>query len=259
MARPCFVANWKMNKTVKETLAYLTLLQKRFTHLSRPEVEIILAPPYTALFAARHWIKESGLPIKLAAQNFFYEAEGPYTGEVSSRMLCEAGCQYVIIGHSERRNSFGESDVTVSAKVQSAMSAGLIPILCVGESAQERDKGKTREVVKRQVREGFSLNVETTIPVCAAQCIVAYEPIWAIGTGQTPTPSEVEQVHQEIAETLREIGRGIVEKLPRILYGGSVNEENVAALMKEPHVNGMLIGGASLSAETFFNIVQLGI
>ncbi len=246
VAVPLFVANWKMNKTVAETLFCLDFFKKRFSDLSsKPDFEVVCAPPYTALFSASQRIKELGLPIRLAAQNLFYEPEGPYTGEISARMLCEAGCQYVIIGHSERRNYFGESDSVVSAKVLSAIGAGLIPILCVGETAKEREEGKTLEVVARQVKEGFS-----RVTGDFSHCVVAYEPIWAIGTGRTPSPSEVEQVHQEIARSVAGC---------RILYGGSVNEGNVAALMKEPHVDGMLVGGASLSAETFLNIVQLGI
>jgi triosephosphate isomerase len=239
-----------MNKTVAETLSYLTSLQKQFMCLSHQDVEIILAPPYTALFSASKRIKELGLQVSLAAQNMFFAEEGAYTGEISARMLCEAGCQYVIVGHSERRNSFGESDADVSAKVQNVTKGGLIPILCVGESAKERLEGKTLEVVLRQVKAGFGHKGDFDL----SRCVVAYEPVWAIGSGKTPTPHEVEQVHDGIARAFRgELG------LPRILYGGSVNEANVAALMKEPHVNGMLIGGASLSAETFFNIVQLGI
>ncbi len=246
MSRSCFVANWKMNKTVAETLAYLSTFQKQFSDLTQYNVEIIIAPPHTALFSAGQLIKELRLPIALATQNFYCGSDGPYTGEISSRMLCETGCQYVIIGHSERRIHFGEKDAVLSKKVDSAIEAGLIPILCVGESAQERDEGRTLEVVTRQVREGCGRNIGTL------QAIIAYEPIWAIGTGRTPVPSEVDQVHQAIAEVFER------EETPRILYGGSVNEGNVAAIMKEPHVDGMLVGGASLSVETFLNIVKAG-
>ncbi len=250
MALPCFVANFKMNKTVAETLSYLTLYRQRLSERPQQQnVEVILAPPYTALFSAGHKIKEGSLPIGLAAQNLYFEADGAYTGEVSSNMLCEAGCQYVIIGHSERRKYFGENDAIIAAKVFAAVEAGLTPILCVGESAKERQEGKTLEVVQRQVKEGFS---KMAGDMSLSHSIIAYEPVWAIGTGNTPIPSEVEQVHQEIARHLKENG------VPRILYGGSVNEANVAAFMKEPHVDGMLVGGASLSAETFLNIVQVG-
>lgn len=253
MALPCFIANWKMNKTVDETLLYLAIFQKRLSDFPLQDkvsdwIEVILAPPYTSLFSAGNKIKELSLPIGLAGQNFYFESEGPYTGEVSSRMLCDAGCQYVIIGHSERRNHFGEDDFVIGQKVQSAMGAGLIPILCVGESAKERQEGRTLEVVKRQVKEGFC-RVDEKSRFALSQSIIAYEPVWAIGTGKTPTPCEVEQVHQEIAR---------VSSGARVLYGGSVNEENVAAFMKEPHLNGMLVGGASLSAETFVNIIQRG-
>jgi triosephosphate isomerase len=245
VARPCFVANWKMNKTVEESISYIRLFQEQRTTLSIQNCDLILAPPYTALFSIWKIISGFSRPIGLAAQNLYYEADGPYTGEISARMLCEIGCQYVIIGHSERRIHFGETDFSVAAKVHAAISAGLTPILCVGESAKEREDGKTIEVVQRQVKEGFC-KIEGDL----SHCIVAYEPIWAIGTGKTPTPSELEQVHQKIAQSVRG---------PRVIYGGSVNEGNVAAFMKEPHVDGMLVGGASLSAETFLNIIQVGI
>ncbi|MBI3598787.1 MAG: triose-phosphate isomerase [Nitrospirae bacterium] len=211
-----------MNKTVAETLSYLTLCQQWLSKLPRLSCEIILAPPYT--------------------------------GEVSGRMLCEAGCQYVIIGHSERRNHFNENDSTITHKVQAALGANLTPILCVGENAKERLEGKTLQVIQRQVKEGLS-----RMDGGASHCMIAYEPIWAIGTGKTPTPFEVEQVHQKIARTLIDIGFKQRAPVIDILYGGSVSVENVAAFMKKPHVDGMLVGGASLSAETFMNIVQVGI
>jgi len=253
---PCFVANWKMNKTIEETLSYLSLCKKRFSHLPHQDVEVILAPPYTALFSVGKRIKELSLPIGLSAQNLFFKTEGAYTGEISPRMLCEAGCQYVIIGHSERRMQFGETDAIVVEKVQVALDAGLIPILCVGESAKERAEGKTLAVVKRQVKEAFCMDKHRLFDL--SRCLVSYEPIWAIGTGRTPMPFEVERVHQEIVQIFHEEGNLHAASRPRILYGGSVNEANVAAFMEEPHVSGMLVGGASLSAETFMNIVQLG-
>jgi len=272
MARPCFVANWKMNKTVVESLSYLTLLQKHLTDRALQNCDLIIAPPYTALFSMGKRIKELSLPtswvagvsppagvvppslrLSLAAQNIYSEADGPYTGEISAKMLCETGCQYVIIGHSERRNYFSENNNTIAAKVLASLGAGLTPILCVGERAKERKEGRTLEVVKRQVKEGLS-RVDGDL----SQCIVAYEPVWAIGTGNTPASSEVGQVHQAIAQSLKEKGRDDACGTLRIIYGGSVNEENVAAFMKEPHIDGILIGGASLSAETFVNIVQVG-
>ncbi|MEK7702664.1 MAG: triose-phosphate isomerase [Nitrospirota bacterium] len=250
MTRPCFVANWKMHKTIEETRTYFIALQKKLSELPSQAWDLIIAPPYTAIFSASEQIKALSLPVQLAAQNFHFEAEGAYTGEISSKMLCEAGCQYVIIGHSERRTYFGETNQTVGRKRIAAQQSGLIPIVCVGESAKEREEGKTLSVIKRQIEEAFA---ETTLGVGLS--LVAYEPLWAIGSGKTPMPSDVNKIHQEIAgffESTLETGK---KEIPRILYGGSVNEKNVAAFMKEPHIDGVLAGGASLSAETLVQMI----
>ncbi|MEK7286319.1 MAG: triose-phosphate isomerase [Nitrospirota bacterium] len=246
MTTPCFVANWKMNKTIAETKDYFSTLQEKLPHLLRETCDLIIAPPHTALFCAAQAIKTLHLPIFLSAQNFHFEKEGAYTGEVSAKMLCEIGCQYVIIGHSERRTHFGETDQGVAKKRVAALQAGLIPIVCIGETAREREEGKTLVVLKRQIEEGFSGVFNQP-----DQTIVAYEPIWAIGTGKTPLPFEVNQIHQAIADHFSGLGKHV----PRILYGGSVNERNMTDFIKEKYVDGVLAGGSSLSAETLVQMI----
>jgi triosephosphate isomerase len=249
--RPCFVANWKMHKTIAETRAYLIALEQGLSKLPTSEWDIIIAPPYTAISAAAELINRLHLRVGLAAQNCYFEKEGAYTGEVSLRMLCEAGCQYVIIGHSERRVRFGETDCDIARKKIAVEQAGLTPILCVGETAEERQEGKTLSVVKRQIEEGIFCGEPENGPLSKGDFLIAYEPVWAIGTGKTPTPSDVEQIHREISETLQVK----FSRTSRILYGGSANEQNIAAFMKEPHIDGVLAGGASLSAETFIKMI----
>jgi triosephosphate isomerase len=254
-----------MNKTLSEGKEYLKLLQKRLPEITHSDWEMILAPSCTALSSVFGWIQESALPIALAAQNFHFETEGAYTGEVSARMLREVGCRYVMIGHSERRIHFQEKDETIACKVAAAQLSGLLPILCVGENAAERNAGKTSSVIKRQIRKGFDLGpasrrafTEEPGMLDLSDCIVAYEPVWAVGTGETPAAQEVESVHLTIVNCLKSAGV-TPEGMPRILYGGSVNEKNVGFFMREPHIDGVLAGGASLSVETFVRIIETGL
>jgi len=256
-----FVANWKMNKTLSESRDYLGKLQKLLPKRARPGEQVIVAAPYTALASLFGWIKESSLEIGLAAQNLYFEAEGAYTGEISSSMLYDAGCRYAIVGHSERRLHFGETDQIVAQKVATAQISHLVPILCIGETERERQQGKTVSVIKRQIRNGLCLGLTSeggseSGPLDLSDCIIAYEPVWAIGTGKTPTSSDVEEVHQTLYTYLQSEG---VEGMPGILYGGSVNEKNISAFMKQPHIDGVLVGGASLSAETFVQMIELGL
>ncbi len=247
---PCFVANWKMNKTGSEALDYLDVLKTSASSLQK--AEIILAPAYTTLDRVSTGIRQANLPIRLAAQNLYFEPEGAYTGEISAKMLRDLGCQYVIIGHSERRTHFGETDADVRRKVVAASRAGLTPIICIGEDAREREEGKTLDVVRHQLKEGLAGLKEGDV-------LIAYEPVWAIGTGKTPTPSEAERVHLTIADYLESEKISCNGIAPRVLYGGSISEGNIAAFMKEPHIDGVLVGGASLSAKTFINLVRLGV
>jgi len=261
MATPCFVANWKMNKTLSEACDYLAHLQQGLKQEACKALEMILAPSYVILAAVAEQIRQLSLPIALAAQNLHHKTGGAYTGEVSGTMLREAGCRYVIIGHSERRVYFGETDAIIAEKVAVARGLGLVPILCVGESAEERENHKTELVVRRQLQVGLELSnsesASSRSDINLSDCLIAYEPVWAIGSGKTPTSAEVEQVHCTMISCMKSAGV-LEERMPRLLYGGSVDEKNIATLMKEPHVDGVLAGGASLAAERFMTIMELG-
>jgi len=262
MATASFIANWKMNKTLAESRDYLNKLQKLLPARAKSGDQVILASPYTALASLAEWIRASSLEIGLAAQNLHFAAEGAYTGEISSSMLYETGCRYVIVGHSERRLHCGETDEMIAQKLAAAGIAHLVPILCVGESEREREQNKTVAVIKRQIKKGLCLGLSSkgheNGPLDLSDCIIAYEPVWAIGTGKTPTPFEVEKVHREIYDYLQ--SEGVVsEGMPKILYGGSVNEKNISAFMEKAHIDGVLVGGASLSAERFVQMIELGL
>ena len=261
MATASFVANWKMNKTLAESHDYFNKLQKLLPARAKRGEQVIVAAPYTALASLSEWIKASSLEIGLAAQNLHFAAEGAYTGEISSSMLYETGCRYVIVGHSERRLHFKETDEIIAQKIAAAEIAHLVPIVCVGESEREREQDKTIAVIRRQLKQGLCLGLSSkghseSGPLDLSDCMIAYEPVWAIGTGKTPTPFEVEKVHQEIYDYLQSEG---VEGMPKILYGGSVNEKNIFSFMQKAHIDGVLVGGASLSAERFVQMIELGL
>ncbi len=244
-------ANWKMNKTVGETLEYLDLFLPSVKELTK--VEIMIAPPFTALSSASIRLdaarKEGEYNVKLGAQNMFYEEKGAFTGEISPLMLSELEVDYVIIGHSERRHKFGEKDSLINKKVISAVEHGIRPILCVGETLEEREQGKTLSVVERQIRSGLS-GVERDM----IYIDIAYEPVWAIGTGVNATPEQAQEVHRFIRSLINEISKGNDSKT-RILYGGSVNEKNARELIKEKNIDGFLVGTASLDPERFYRII----
>ena len=249
MGRLPFIAgNWKMNKTVGEAL---DLVRQLKASISRIEgVEVAVAPPFTALYAVRKELE--GSTIRLAAQNLFWEEKGAYTGEVSPPMLKEMGCHYVILGHSERRQFFGETDETVNRKIKAALGQDLDVIFCIGETLKEREEGKTFSVIEKQVTGGLKDIGKEEM----RRIVVAYEPVWAIGTGKTATPEQAEEVHRFIREKLgklfsREIAEGV-----RIQYGGSVTPENIKGLMGQENIDGALVGGASLKADTFSKIVR---
>jgi len=249
MARfPLIAGNWKMHKTVTETLDYL----RRFRELVAgiEDREIMIAPPFTALYLAGRELAGTG--IRLGAQNAHWAEQGAFTGEISPVMLKECGVTYVIIGHSERRNVFGENDEMIRKRLEGVLKAGLRPILCVGERLEEREAGRTFEVLERQVREALS----GFAPGDLGELVIAYEPVWAIGTGRTATPEQAEEAHRYVRGLLGELfGDDFAEKI-RILYGGSVKPENIAQLMARPDVDGALVGGASLDPETFARIVK---
>jgi len=249
VARKKFVCgNWKMHKTVGEAVA---LVQEVAAGLGEAEggVQVAVAPPFTALQPVAQVLR--GGSVELAAQNVHWEPQGAFTGEVSAAMLADAGCKHCIVGHSERRQLFGETDETVRKRVGAVLSAGLLPIVCVGETLQEREAGRTLEVVERQVRAALG-----GIPSAALAAVtVAYEPVWAIGTGKTATSAQAQEVHAAVRAILRELGGEVAAQI-RIQYGGSVKPENAAELMSQPDVDGALVGGASLKAKDFLAIVK---
>ena len=245
--KPFIAGNWKMFKTCPEAVQAASDLSQLVSGVS--DVEVMIAPTYTALAPVSEAIK--GGPVKLAAQNLFWEDEGAYTGEISAKMILSAGCSHVIIGHSERRQYFGETDETVNKKIKAAVDNGLVPILCVGETEKERDEDKTFSVLDKQVKKGL----EGFLLSDLGSLIIAYEPVWAIGTGKTATSDQAQEVHNYIRSMIGDdFGPSLAEGM-RILYGGSVKPANIKELMSMPDIDGALVGGASLDPETFSKIV----
>jgi triosephosphate isomerase (TIM) len=245
---PLLAGNWKMHGTRSEAVALASALAKDVGRVGGREV--LVAPPYTALETVAGIVK--GTDIRLGAQNVHWEPKGAFTGEVSASMLREAGCTHVIIGHSERRQLFGETNETVNKRLFAALAGGLTPIVCVGETLEEREADATVQVVERQITAGLA-NISAAD---LARSVVAYEPVWAIGTGKTATPAQAQDVHRTIRsqlETLTDLGTA--ERV-RILYGGSVKPDNIDSLMAEADIDGALVGGASLVAEQFIRIVR---
>lgn len=246
--KPLIVGNWKMHGTLGETIKLLTAL--KYQLIDQQHIEVVVAPPFTSLYSASVALSETH--VGLAGQNLYWEDEGAFTGEVSGRFLKEVGCRYVIVGHSERRKLFGETNETVASKLQAALKNELIPIVCVGENESQRDKGEHVATVERQLSGAFS---ELTLHDFD-QLVVAYEPVWAIGTGKTATAQQAGEMHQVIRDWLRKFFDAPTANRIRILYGGSVKPENAAELMAEHHVDGLLVGGASLKADSFTKIVK---
>lgn len=237
--------NWKMHNTISESVALAYAIKEGTTGLKNGEV--VVAPPFTALRSVGEAIKSSA--VTLAAQNMYYEDKGAFTGEVSPLMLKDVGCTYVIIGHSERRKYFNESDENVNLKVKKALATGLKPMVCVGETDGERNKGFTQAVVNRQVRGALA-----GIPDIG-NVVIAYEPVWAIGTGKVATPAQAEDVHDFIRRLLVEM-YGCVAADVRILYGGSVTKDNIGELIAIEDIDGALVGGASLKPDGFLGIIK---
>ena len=249
MARTKFVCgNWKMHKTQAEARALVHALAPLVADLAG-KVQVAVAPSFTSLAAAAEALKGTGL--ELAAQDVHWEAQGAFTGEISAAMLADSGCRHGIVGHSERRQLFGETDETVRKKVGALLAAGVRPIVCVGELLAEREAGRTLEVVGRQVRGALA----GLPPGAVASLTVAYEPVWAIGTGKTATTAQAQEVHAAIRALLRELAGAAADQV-RIQYGGSVKADNAAELMSQPDVDGALVGGASLKADDFAKIVR---
>jgi triosephosphate isomerase len=242
---PYIAANWKMHKTVAEAAAFVDALLPR---IAATRHDIVLCPPYLALGEVVE--RSRGSAVRVAAQNMHEEESGAFTGEVSAPMLLEADVDAVILGHSERREHFGESDEALARKLPAALAAGLEPILCVGESEEARDGGQTEAVLERQLQ----ADLAAVEPIALARVVIAYEPIWAIGTGRTATPEQAQEACACIRDTLRR--RGGEADAVRILYGGSVKPDNAAELLAQPDIDGALVGGASLDPGDFAAIVE---
>ncbi|HEX8907790.1 MAG TPA: triose-phosphate isomerase [Anaeromyxobacteraceae bacterium] len=249
MPRQKFVCgNWKMFKTTGEARELVRALAP-LVQGAAGKVQVAVAPPFTALSAAAEALR--GSPIELAAQNCHFEPQGAFTGEISVPMLADLGVKHCIVGHSERRQLFGETDEGVRKKAAALLRAGLLPIVCVGETLQEREAGRTLEVVSRQVRGAL----DGLTAADAARLTLAYEPVWAIGTGKTATTAQAQEVHAAVRQLLRSLFGATAEEV-RVQYGGSVKPENAAELMAQADVDGALVGGASLKAPDFSNIVK---
>jgi len=251
MRAPLIAGNWKMHNASAETKNLVTEIIEKTGGVKG--VDIVVAPPFTSLAAAREAIGSSG--IGLAAQNVHWEEKGAFTGELSAAMLLDAGCGWVIIGHSERRQYFGETDETVNNRLKAALSAGLKPIVCVGETLDQREAGNTDEVVSAQLTGGFSGIDESSFPAT----VIAYEPVWAIGTGKTATSEQAQEIHRLIRGWLRENYGAEKADATRILYGGSVKPGNAAELLAMEDIDGALVGGASLKADDFGGIIRASV
>jgi triosephosphate isomerase len=247
MRRPFIAGNWKMFKTVHETTVYVKELRSLVKDVN--DVTVVIAPPFTSLHAASEAARNSNVAV--SAQNMFWEKEGAFTGEISAGMIKEAGAEYVIIGHSERRTLFGETDVTVNRKVTSAIAADLTPIVCIGETLEQRERNETMNVLDQQIKGGLDgLGGERV-----ASLVIAYEPVWAIGTGRTATPAQAGEAHAHIRSRLRQwFGANAADQC-LVLYGGSVKPDNIRELMAQPDVDGALVGGASLNVRAFYDII----
>jgi triosephosphate isomerase (TIM) len=247
MRQPLIVGNWKMFKTVHEAVVFVKELRPFVASVQ--SVEIVVAPPFTAVHAVAEAARNSNIGV--GAQDVYWEREGAFTGEVSPGMLLEAGAEYVILGHSERRALFGETDVTVNRKLVAALGAGLTAIVCVGETLEQREAGQTLAVLDQQLRQGLDGLVGDQL----ASIVVAYEPVWAIGTGRNATPAQAGEAHTHLRGRLRQwFGADAAERC-HLIYGGSVKPDNIGALVAEADVDGALVGGASLDVASFSEIV----
>jgi triosephosphate isomerase len=247
MRTPFIAANWKMYKTVHEAVVFI----KEFRSIVKDvdDVEIVVAPPFTALHSAAEAARNT--PVGIAAQDVYWEREGAFTGEISAGMAKEAGAEYVIIGHSERRRLFGETDEQVNRKLVATLAAQMTPIVCIGETLDEREAGETQTVLDRQITQGFDGLTGDQV----GSLVLAYEPVWAIGTGRNATPQQAAEAHAHIRSRLRQWFGGEAADHCHVIYGGSVKPDNIHELMVSPDVDGALVGGASLEVRAFSDIV----
>ena len=252
LRRPIVAANWKMHKTHLEAIQDVQKLSYLLDKKDAERVEIVICPPFTALRSVQTLVESDRLPYAVGAQDVHWEEKGAFTGEVSPGMLVALKVEYVIVGHSERREHFGETDATVARKVKAVFDHDMTPILCVGETLQQRETGQAAEVVRAQVREDLS----KVAPADAARTVIAYEPIWAIGTGKTCAPTDAAEVIRAIRDTLETMFSTDVGETVRVQYGGSVKAGNIRDFMAHPEIDGALVGGASLDPEEFALIVK---
>jgi len=251
MRTKLIAGNWKLNKTIPEALELAGELKRDLYDFKG--AELLICPPFTALAPVYEVI--TGSPIALGAQDFFWEDSGAYTGEVSGPLLKDAGCSYVIVGHSERRAYFGDTDAVVNKKIKAALASDLTPILCVGESLEKREQKVTKEFLRKQLGE----DIKGLGPEAVSRLVVAYEPLWAIGTGKTASPQMAGDTHQFIRELFREHYDKLISSNLRILYGGSVKPDNAEALIAQEDIDGFLVGGASLKADSFIKIARYSV
>ena len=248
MRKKVIAGNWKMNNDLNESISLIKSIKENL--VDRDSVKVIIAPPFTSLDRASQLISDAN--ISLSAQNMCYEDSGAFTGAISASMLKSVGCEYVILGHSERRTLFGENNGDVNKKMKKAISSELTPIFCIGETLEERESGEMKNVIEKQVREGLDGISEAEL----SGAILAYEPVWAIGTGKVATPDQAQEVHAFIRNLLKELYSENLANNTVIQYGGSVKPENAAELIGQPDIDGALVGGACLKAESFVGIIK---
>ena len=253
MRKPIIAGNWKMYKTIGAAIELANGLKREFFKIEPKDIDIVLCPVFTCLSEVAEVVLSSN--IGLGAQDVYWQDEGAFTGEISAPMLKDAGCAYVIIGHSERRQFFGETNDTVNKKIKAALKSGLIPIVCVGESLAQREANQTFEVLSDHTRNGLAGLTEEEV----AKIVIAYEPVWAIGTGKTATSAQAQEAHKYIRDLLVKLYNSEIAEGIRIQYGGSVKPENIEEIMAQPDVDGALVGGASLKVESFSEIVKRGL
>lgn len=250
MRKKLIAGNWKMNLTIPQSVNLSEKIKNGIKDTNLNNTEILICPTYVSLYPVNEVIKDSG--IKSGGQNMYFENEGAFTGEISAEMLKSAGCQYVILGHSERRKIFNESDELINKKVIKAVDSGLTAILCVGETLEERESGKQNEIVKTQIEKDLSgITVDKLKNI-----VIAYEPVWAIGTGKNATPEEANDMHKFIRNIIAELYNKKSSDEIKILYGGSLNDKNCKELLSQSDIDGGLIGGASLKSESFLKIIE---
>lgn len=248
MRKPIIAGNWKMNKTVDEAVSLAIGLKRKFYTFG--EADIVICPPFTALSKVNDGIIDSSM--MLGSQDVYWEDEGAFTGEISAKMLKDAGCRYVIIGHSERRTLFNETDEDVNKKLRIVLMHGMVPIMCIGEALEERDNGMTFEVLEKQLTRGLKNFGKEDVQ----RIVIAYEPVWAIGTGRTATPQQAQESHKFIRDFIEKTYNKETAGKVRIQYGGSVKPDNIAKLMAEDDIDGALVGGTSLDVNSFAEIVK---